>query len=403
MCAAVMAIATGAAHADPAGAPLPNGTCPNLYVVGVQGTTESGPAADSLAITGMIGRVFGPMLAESGGANIGHATVPYFASFGGAPGTGPSAEPFATSATQAAARLAATAAGVAAECPSTKLAVVGFSQGAGVAADFSRKEGAGDGPVPSDRIAGVALLSDFTRSRGAEQIPGRPGQTTPDPPPGTDAVAMSQVRIAPVPDSGGIDADAKTFGKLNGRVAQFCNDNDPACDAPQHADLLRTGAELAAQADLRNPISAVQSLGAVAAAAVTKASAAVVLNDVRVDHGQVQFFPAESVSHRLADAADPRVSMPSPEQQQRVSTTMGQAAAAIVADPLGQIPRLAGQIGTAIGAALADNADLINPGTWIRYASAVTSHDSYAENGATSQVAQWFSAMARTQAGRQRK
>ena len=388
--AAVMAMVSPQAMAD---TPAPVTACPDLVVLGVQGTGESSPTADPLAITGMIGHVFGPLLARD--PSVGHVTIPYAAGFGGAPGTGPSNLPFATSATEAGERLDATASDIVVRCPGTRLALVGFSQGGGVVSEEARRIGAGDSSVSADRVGGVAIISDWTRPNGGEQIPGRPGQVSPDPPPGADNNESSPVAFAPVPFSGGIAPDAGDFGALTGRVAEFCTAGDLSCDAPAHAEVLRAAGGVAARANLSDPLTAAQSLTSVAASAVSETTAAVVLDDVYVANGQVSYSPSQPISTRLADAADPRQAPPTPDQQQAASEGISQAAAAIVADPLGQIPRLAGQISAAINDNLAANADLADPAAIARYAGVVGSHTSYAANGVTRQVADWFADMSR--------
>ncbi|MDE1675600.1 hypothetical protein PWJ90_39260, partial [Nocardia gipuzkoensis] len=87
--------------------------------------------------------------------------------------------------------------------PATALAVVGFSQGAQVVSEFARAVGAGEGPVPPERVAGIALYSDPDRAPGSPVIPGRPGQLTPDPAPGTSGAAVSGVAITTAPAAGG--------------------------------------------------------------------------------------------------------------------------------------------------------------------------------------------------------
>lgn len=390
-CTAVVIAATATASADESAVPISTGSCPGLYVLGVQGTSESSPNADPFATSGMLGQVFGPMMAE--GVDLEHATIPYDAAFGGAPGTGSGTDPFAVSVAAAQARLDATAAAVIAQCPGTRLAIVGFSQGAGAAADFARRTGSGEGPVSADDVAAVAVMSDWTRPNGGEPIPGRPGQVTPDAPPGTDGAATSQVRLAPVPGTGGIAADNTGFGDLTGRVGEFCAAGDLSCDAPGHAAALRAAAGVAAQADFRDPIAVVQSLGAAWSSTVAKASNRVILEDIQVADGQVNYLPSESVSQRLADSADPRESDPSAEQTQAAADKVGKIAAAVVADPIGQIPRLVGQIGAAVAANLADNADLANPAVLAHYGNVIANHTGYGSDGTAQQAADWFAAV----------
>lgn len=376
--------------------------CPGLMVVGVEGTGESTPAANPLVITGMLSKMVGPMLAQ--GTDIESVTIPYTASFGGAPGTGPGRDPFVNSVDDATARLNAKAADIASRCPHTRIAVAGYSQGAFAAAQFARQVGAGQGPVPPDRVAGVALLSDGSRAPGSGPFPGAPGQVTPEPAPGTSGAATSQVRVAMPPASGGIAPDSTGFGALSGRVGEFCAAGDLACDAPGHAAVLRAAAGLAARADLRDPIAAVNSIGSAWQQTATTATTTVVLNDVRVDRTGVNYVPSKSVSDRVADAADPRTPVAGPDQVQAAAQKVNQIVAAVVADPVRQIPQLAGQVGAAIQANIAANADLLNPSTVLGYADVIGHHTSYGGDGATQQAANWFGALSHdiaTAGGRQ--
>ncbi|WP_280384261.1 cutinase family protein [Nocardia wallacei] len=373
--------------------PLPD-DCPALVVLGVQGTGESSPIADPMAQTGMLGSVLGPITASGG--DVQRILVPYEASFGGIIGTGPETAPFAESAAQATARLDATAAGVAAHCPDSMLAVTGYSQGAGVVSDFARRVGAGEGPVPTDRIAGVAVLADWTRPPGGEVFPGRPGQRSPDAPPGTDGTATSEVTFAPVPSSGGIASDTKTFGDLTGRVAQVCIGGDLSCDAPANAAVLRVAAGVAARTDFRDPLSAAASAGAAWSATVEAAVTHVLLNDVRVGAGGVNYAPRATVSERMADAAVSPHAAPTPQESQAAADVAEQVAAAVAADPLGQIPRIAGQVVAAVAPNAAVNSDVVNPAVLARYSDVIARHTGY---NTQPQVAQWLDAMSRDLTG----
>ncbi|WP_280186528.1 MULTISPECIES: cutinase family protein [Nocardia] len=367
--------------------------CPGLLVLGVQGTGESTPTANPDVTGGMLGTMVGPMLAQ--GVDIEQVVIPYEASFGGAPWTGPGTAPFAASVDQATARLNATAAEVVSQCPQTMLAVAAYSQGAVAAAEFARQVGAGQGPVPADRVAGVALFSDGTRAAGGAPFPGAPGQMTPSPAPGTDGAATSQVRFSVPPASGGITPNEIGFGALSGRVAEFCAPGDLACDAPGRAAVLRTAAGLVARANLHDPLAVVSSVGAAWQQTTAAATSAVVLNDIQVDGSGVNYVPASSVSDRIADAADPRTPVPGADQVQATADKVNSIVAAVAVDPLRQLPQLAAQIGSAVQAEMAANADLLNPSTILSYADPVGSHTSYSADGATQQAAAWFGALSR--------
>ncbi|WP_433600340.1 cutinase family protein [Nocardia sp. CA-135953] len=391
-----MLAGTATAIADDT-AQVPGPSCPGLYVLGVQGTSESSPGASLFDNTGMLGEMFRPMLAN--GVSIGHAFVPYPASFGGVIGTGAGTDSYVDSVQAARTQLDAMATQVIAQCPDTKLAAAGYSQGAEVLSSFAADVGSGTGPVPADKVAGIALLSNPSRATGTDPFPGRPGQMTPSPAPGSAGELTSRVRINPVPPTGGITASGSGYGDLSGRVAEFCIAGDLSCDAPANDAALRTVAGLAAQADLRDPIVAAQSLTNGWSATVADTRTSVLVNDVSVVDGQVTYAPSRSVSQRLAEAADPRSAAPTAEQTQAANDKADQVVSAVLADPLGQIPRLVGQIIAAIGQNIADNSDLANPAVLGRYLDVHGNHTGYGTDGQTANAADWFSALSRDLAG----
>ncbi|WP_405183636.1 cutinase family protein (plasmid) [Nocardia sp. NBC_01377] len=389
---ALVAAGTGTAAADALALP----GCPGLLVIGVQGTGESSPSASPSLDTGMLGTMFGPML--TAGVDIDRVYIGYPASFGGAIGTGPGTASYADSVAYARSRLDDTAAAAVEQCPNTRLAVAGFSQGAAVVSDFAQDVGAGNGPVAPDRVAGVALLSDPTRPVGPDPIPGRPGQVSPDPAPGTDGDATAAIHLDPVPGSGGIADTGTDFNALEGRVGEFCAAGDLACDAPANAAALQVAAGVAAQSDLRDPIAAATSITASMQETAAEASTQVLLNDVTVEAGQVNYVPGQTVSQRLAEASDPG-GVTDPAEAVAAADKSAQVMAAIAADPIGQIPRLAGQVGAAIGAELAANADILNPATLAHYAAVITNHTGYGATGETGTAADWFAALSQDLSG----
>ncbi|WP_174190207.1 cutinase family protein, partial [Nocardia barduliensis] len=152
--------------------------CPALWVLGVQGTGESSPGASPITDTGMLGSLLGPVVAAVPDL-VARTYIAYPAGFGGAVGTGGGPDSYAASVGEGLVALTATAERIAADCPGTALAVVGYSQGAQVVSEFARAVGAGEGPVPAERVAGIALYSDPDRAPDSPVIPGRPGQLTP--------------------------------------------------------------------------------------------------------------------------------------------------------------------------------------------------------------------------------
>ncbi|WP_254191010.1 cutinase family protein [Nocardia noduli] len=397
--AAALAIAATASGMTLTSAPasaVPIGPgCPALYVLGVQGTGQSSPTADPLADTGVVGALIAPVLSAAPGL-VQRSYIPYGAGFGGiVPGGGP--DPYAVSVADARNQLDAAATQIADTCPDTLIAGIGYSQGAQAVSDFAADVGSGVGPVGADRIAGIALYANPDRPVGAPVLPGRPGQLVPDPAPGTNGAAVSQVALTnPVAGGGGI-ASAISYGELTGRVADICTDGDLACSAPDRAAFLRVGAEIAAQADLRNPIAALGTLSGRLQAALGDAWNTVLLNDFYVDGADVDYRPQQGLADRLVEAADPRT--PAPDGR-AAAARWDAITATVAANPLVLLPKLAGQLSSAWGQLVADNADLVNPGVLLRYVDTIAAHNGYATSGQLATGVAWMVALAHDLAGR---
>ncbi|MFE2999758.1 cutinase family protein [Nocardia sp. NPDC059246] len=372
--------------------------CPALYALGVQGTGQSSPWASPTADTGVIGALLGPVVSAVPGL-VQRSYVAYEAGFGGVvPGGG--ADPYAASVASALSELDDAATQVMVACPATMLAVVGYSQGAQAVAEFAQAVGAGKGPIPAERIAGIALYSNPIRSSGEPVFPGRPGQATPDPAPGSTGAAVSAVQLTNSASAGaGIADDGTTYGALTGRVADICVEGDLACSAPGNAAVLRAGADLAAQADLRDPISAVGSIQSLLSAALGNAWTSFVLNDFRLDSGNVDYTPARTLAQRLTDATDPRIPGPSTEDTTAATSRWNEITATVGQNPLVLVPRLVSQLSGAWGQFAADNSDLVNPAVWLRFADTVARHNGYATTGQLNSGIAWLIALAHDLAG----
>ncbi|MDR7172874.1 hypothetical protein J2W56_006640 [Nocardia kruczakiae] len=394
----VLIAATILAEPEPARA-APDPGCPALWVLGVQGTGQSSPTASRTDDTGVLGALLAPVSTAVPNL-VQHTYIPYPAGFGGAPGAGGGPDPYTTSVTDAVTALATTAEQIASRCPATRLAMVGYSQGAQAVSQLARAIGAGNGPVPADAVAAVALYANPERRAGSPVFPGRPGQVTPDPAPGTSGAAVASVQITALPAAGGgIADDDAEYGVLTGRVLDVCVDGDLACSAPEHAALLRTGALLAAQSDLSNPVAAIAGLQHVLSQALGSAWTTVVLDDIVIGPDTVDYSPRKSLSQRVIDAADPRVPAPPPERVAAAGERWNQLAATVVAHPT-EVAKLAGQLAGACGRLVADNADLANPAVWARLAATVPLHDGYPNGQLDSGIA-WLVAVAQDLSGGQ--
>ncbi len=381
--------------------PFPAGKgCPALWVLGVQGTSESSPGASETADSGMLGQLLGPVVAAVPHL-VARTYIPYPASFGGAIGTGGGTDPYAMSAGAGLTGLTDTAARIAADCPGTALAAVGYSQGAQVVSSFAQAVGAGEGPVDPGQVAGVALFSDPQRAPGSPVIPGRPGQVTPDPAPGTSGAAVSSVAITTAPASGGGIATTSgvDYAALTGRVVDICVEGDFSCSAPDRAALLRMSAQIAAQADLRDPIAALGSIQGLLSATLGDAWTTVVLNDFQTGPGWVDYVPAQSLAQRLTDAADSRTPPPSPDDTAAASQRWAQITTIVAGNPLALLPVLAARLSGAWGQLVADNADLLDPAVLLRFSDTPARHTGYAGTGQLASGVAWMSALAHDLAG----
>ncbi len=310
------------AHAETAWLDQLVGDCPDLYALGVQGTTESSPDAPVKADTGMLGTVMSPMLAKARelGASVDRAYVPYPGSFGGiTPGGNDS---YAVSVAKGEENLAQAATKVLTACPKTKLAVVGFSQGAHVASNFLRSVGKGSGSVPASAIAAGALFGSPTRSEGSGLFPGT-SQQTPTAVPGTggdEVKALTSVSFT-APKGAGIGPVSditKDYGSLSGRVSSWCQTGDLACDAPANAPIARAVVNVAGQAEIGgDPFVAVSTIGRALAQTTFKTAVDVINKDISAPKNaleNISIQPKKTISQRLAEASDPRAKPPTGQE-----------------------------------------------------------------------------------------
>ncbi|TCJ95075.1 cutinase [Nocardia alba] len=455
---ASLSVTAGVAGAEDGTPPTPStrlslAACPALYALGIQGTGESSPDAAPSTDTGMLSTVFRPMLAGAAEAGlVDRAYVPYEAGFGGAVQGG--AVPYTESVAGGLERLRAMATQVTQRCPDTRIAVVGYSQGAHVASLFAQEVGAGTGVLPADKIAAVALFADPTRGENAPLFPGAPDRTTPLAAPGTsgDAVASVGAVRQGVASGGGLaprSEQTDDFGKLTGRVASFCATGDLACDAPQGAPIVRAVTNLMSQSKLSggDPIGSLTSIAQALAYTSIKTATAVVEQDISgATPADLSISPKKSISQRLSDASDPNSKLDVNAAYQALlkvgmiglnavatvvksvisPASISELATATLSNPLagltllgaklaGAVPqlvppttgvRLVNEAFAAVQQNVTDNAELLDVTTWVRYWDTLQRHDAYSRmgvgaNGAspTQYVGEWFAALARDAAG----
>ena len=116
------------------------------------------------------------------------------------------------------------------ECPNTQFILSGFSQGAVIVGDIADRIGGGNGPIPAENVAGVAVIADGRRMPGVGINPGNPVD-------GIGAeVALLPVNSliqAVVPGATMRGERANGFGSLADRTYQICAPDDSVCDAPR--------------------------------------------------------------------------------------------------------------------------------------------------------------------------
>ena len=179
---------TTAAQASP-------GDCPDLYVVAVPGTWETGSTPGKQTGPGMLADVTNRL-----GGDIRSDYVTYVAT--AFPWEG---EVYGASRKQATDNARGMLEAMQARCGDTRFGIIGYSQGADAAGDLASEIGTGTSSIRPEKVAAVGLLSDPKRSP-------------------TDALIGPRV---PGSGSGGIRHGG--FGWLSDRTVTFCAPGDLYC------------------------------------------------------------------------------------------------------------------------------------------------------------------------------
>lgn len=343
--------ATAGASSPPA-APIGN-SCPSLYVFGVQGPEETSPGADPASDTGMLGQVFGPMRAAVDQALVRRVYIPYRQPQSPASGTSGTATGSVSGArtgpnagTNVDAAVAATlkdltdaATGVLSACPDTMLAATGYAEGARVVSRFAAavktSPATGGAGIPAAKISGIVLFADPDRAPGTPVLPGRVDLRTPLAPPAlaghdthTRTITLSDPRLSgggitaarepttTTPGTAGANSSPSSrptadYGPLAGRVVSFCATGDLTCDAPANGALLQVVHNIAARANLTDPLQAIGAIAAGLASTVFNTTVTVFNNDVTGTRSRdLNYQPQQTISQRLAAASDPGAAQP---------------------------------------------------------------------------------------------
>ena len=299
-----------------AGTALAAEPCTPLTVYGIQGTGQSSPNAPADLDTGFLAEVMKP-LKRTAGSLVDRKYVPYSASFGGAgPSTPGQTASYADSVQGAGNKAIEWANARVTRCPSTKFAFVGYSQGAHAVKGALDMILEGKSKVTPEQVAAVANFGDPARPAGASLFPGRPGQVSPSPIPGTSGSEVTKVVAASAagPTGGGIGPTQDRnvdLTRIAGRYASFCAAGDPACDIPADSPLIRAVTNVAGQMqfDQGDPIRSMQTIANAIASTTIKAIVPIVTEDI--PGGNVtSYAPKQTIAERIEWASDPRNPMP---------------------------------------------------------------------------------------------
>ncbi|WP_157186712.1 cutinase family protein [Nocardia jiangxiensis] len=187
-------------------APTPAQGCAKVTTVTVPGTWEEAPTGTSPAQTSpqtLLAPVTGDLQARYG-HDLASQTVDYSASIT------PTYAASESGGTQALSTQLSQL------CPTTKVVLLGYSQGAQVAGDLAARIGHGQGPIPASRVLAVGLVADPHRASTTPQLGHQAGGEGVEGPRGQD------------------------FGELTDRVRTLCTQGDLYCSASPQTDPLVT-------------------------------------------------------------------------------------------------------------------------------------------------------------------
>ncbi|AWK70245.1 cutinase [Rhodococcus oxybenzonivorans] len=194
------------ANADP---------CPSLYVVAIPGTWETSTKENVRPTPGLLSAVTNGLP-----SNIRTDYVTYAAT--AFPWEG---DVYGRSKAQAVDNARGMLVNMSQQCAGTKLALIGYSQGADAAGDLAAEIGTGLGAVPADKIAAVGLVSDPRRSP-------------------TDALVGP-----PVAGGGAGGPRIGGFGWVSQNTRTFCAYGDLYCSTPKEDFVTRLAGFLAQTSD----------------------------------------------------------------------------------------------------------------------------------------------------------
>lgn len=200
---------------------------------------------------------------------------------------------------------------IASRCPNTQVALLGMSQGAQAASEVAKAIGAGESSFPADRLVGVALFADPSRSAGqpvtaSGDLHGDVVGIGAD-----DGEGIARTVGATSPSDRG-------FGELSNRTVSWCADGDARCGMKKAAPLERLTA-LAHENTATDPQDALRFVGDVLIPAVSLGTVESLADDVSFGSQGFTFARSGSVDDtligRITAAAETPVSQSEHERR----------------------------------------------------------------------------------------
>ncbi|WP_151550178.1 MULTISPECIES: cutinase family protein [Corynebacterium] len=212
------------------------------------------------------------------------------------------------------------------QCPSTRVVLMGYSEGAQVGNEVAKQIGSGSSSFPADRVAGVALFSDPTRGEDQPLVAG--GGASPAAAPGTsgentskldDGLEVNESLTAPegagvatltnAANSGGsVGPVSSGFGALNDRVMSFCMEGDSTCAIPASSPLRKIIAASAGNIDLNDPQRSLMAVADTLGPAVVLGGVESLADDLSFGPNGFEIARAESTDQtmiaRIANETD---------------------------------------------------------------------------------------------------
>ncbi|MGV9412307.1 cutinase family protein [Nocardia sp. NPDC003693] len=207
-------------------------SCPDVLFLSVPGTWESSSTDDpynpSANPASLMLNISNPVREKFPDNRLEVYTVPYVAQFSNPVALPPDGQQsYNNSRSEGTRKATEKLAETYSACPLTSYVIVGFSQGAVIAGDVAAQIGAGDGPVPADRVLGVTVIADGRRDQGA----GQPTEIGVSPPGVGAEVALRGLNVPGITMTG----PRAGFGALADRSFTMCSPGDLICDAPKQA------------------------------------------------------------------------------------------------------------------------------------------------------------------------